>query len=61
MCNDKGKGTYSVLLLIEHEGSDGPPLVGTGPGLSMNTDGSMANAEMVGGTWDSVEGGRHFE
>ena len=51
--------TYATLLFIIHEGGDGPTLVGMGPSLPINTDSSMANAEMVGGAWDSVEGRRH--
>ena len=59
MCNNEGPGTYSVLLFIEHKGSNSPTLIGTGSSLSMNMDGSMANAEMVGSTRDGAEGRRH--
>ena len=52
--------TYSVFLLIIHERSNGPTLVGTGSGLSTNTNSSTANAEMVSGARDSTEGRRHL-
>ena len=35
-------------------------LIGTVASLSMNMDGSMANAKMVNSTWDSTEGRRHL-
>ena len=50
-----------VFLLIEHEGSNIPTLIVTGSGLSTNADGSTANAEMVSGTRNGVEGRRHLE
>ena len=51
--------TYTILLFIEHEGSNGSTLIGVRPGLPMNADGSTANTEVVGGTWDGAERGRH--
>ena len=60
MRNGEGQGTYTIFLLVVHEGSNGPPLIGTGPGLSMNADGSTANAEVVGGTRNGAEGRRHL-
>ena len=60
MCNNEGKGTYSVFLFIEHEGGDGLSLVGTRPSLSTNMDSSMANAEVIGGSQNGVEGRRHL-
>ena len=51
--------TYMILLFVEHEGSNGSTLIGARPGLPMNADGSMANTEVVGGTWDGAERGRH--
>ena len=48
-----------VLLLVEHEGSNGLTLIGMGPSLSTNADSSAANAETVGGARDGVEGRRH--
>ena len=56
----QGQGTYSILLLIEHEGSDGPTLVGMGSSLSTNVDGGTPNAEMVGGSRNGTEGRRHL-
>ena len=53
-------GTYAVLLLVVHEGSNGLTLIGTGPSLSTNADGSMANAKMIGSTGNSVERRRHL-
>ena len=55
----QGQGTYTILLLIVHEGSNGPTLIGMRPSLSMNTDGSMANAKMVNSTRDGVTNARH--
>ena len=52
--------TYLIFLLIVHKRSNGPTLVSAGPGLSTNSDGSMANAEVVDGTRDSVERRRHL-
>ena len=53
------KRTYSVFLLIKHKGSNGPTLIGVGPGLSTDVDSSTANAEVVGGAGDSVERRRY--
>ena len=52
--------TYVVLLFVVHEGSDGLTLIGTGPSLSTNMDSSTANAEVIGSTRNSMEGGRHL-
>ena len=30
-----------------------------GPGLTADMNSGVANAEMVGGSWDRTEGGRH--
>ena len=54
------QGTYTIFLLVEHEGSNSPTLVGTGPSLSMNMDGGTANAKVVGSARNSVEGRRHL-
>ena len=59
MWNNKDKGTYIILFFIIHEGGNGPTLVGVRPGLSTNTDGGTVNAEVVGSSRDSAEGGRH--
>ena len=59
-CVTTRKGTYSVLLLIVHEGCDSMTLIGMMANLTMDMDGSMANTKMVGGTQNSVEGGRHL-
>ena len=48
-----------VFLLIKHERSNGPTLIGTGPSLSMNMDSGIANAEVVGGAGDGLERRRH--
>ena len=53
--------TYMVLLLIEHEGSDVPTLIGAGSSLSANTDGGAANTEMVGGARNSMERRRYCD
>ena len=54
------QGTYTIFLLVEHEGSNSLALVGTGPGLSINIDSGMANAKVVGSARNSVEGRRHL-
>ena len=54
-----GQGTYSVFLLVKHKRGNGLTLIGVGPGLSINVDGSTANAKVVSGTRDSMERGRH--
>ena len=51
--------TYSVFLFIEHEGSNSLTSVGTGSSLSMNADGSTANAKMVDSTRNGTRRGRH--
>ena len=48
-----------VLLLIIHERNDGPTGVGVVTGLATDTDGSIANSEMVNGARDSTRRGRH--
>ena len=52
--------TYLILLFIIHKRSNGPTLIGAGPGLTANTDGGTANPKMVGRTRNSAEGGRHL-
>ena len=59
-CDEKSKqGTHSVLLLVEHEGSNGPASIGMITGLTMDTDGSLTNAELVLSTGDSARRRRH--
>ena len=58
-CNNGRKGTYMVFFLIEHEGGDSPTLVSSSPSLASNTDSSTADAEMVGGAGNGMEGRRH--
>ena len=60
MWNDNGKGTYLMCFFVEHERGNGPTGVGAGPSLSTNADGSMANAELVDGSRDSMKRGRHL-
>ena len=54
-----GQNTYLIFLFIKHEESNSPTLIGTGSSLSMNMDGSMANAEVISGARNGVEGRRH--
>ena len=49
-----------ILLLVEHEGSDGPTLIGTNPSLTTDTNSGVANAKMVGGAGNGAEGGKHL-
>ena len=39
--------TYTVPFLVEHEGSNGMTSVSTITGLTANSDGCLANAELV--------------
>ena len=48
-----------VFLFIKHEGSDGPTLIGVGPGLATNTDSGTTDAEVIGGARNSSERRRH--
>ena len=52
--------TYLVFLFVEHEGGNGPTLIGVGSGLSMNMNSGMANAKMVSRAEDSSERRRHL-
>ena len=51
--------TYAILLLIVHKGCDGMTLVGVVTSLTVNLNGGMANAKMVGGAQDSAKRRRH--
>ena len=54
------QGTHSVFLLIKHKRSYGLTLIGARPSLSTDTDGGTTDAEMVGGSRNGTEGGRHL-
>ena len=58
--NSKG-GTYTILLFVEHKGSDGPPSVSTGSGLPTNMNGGAAPAILILGTQNGASGHRHIE
>ena len=51
--------TYTVLLFIEHERSNGTTGVGAVTGLTLDTNGSTTNTKLVLGTGDSMRRGRH--
>ena len=55
------KRTYTILLFIEHEGSDGPPGIGTSAGLTTNMDGGVASTILVLSTRNGVSGHWHSE
>ena len=57
--NEQGR-TYTITLLVEHEGSNGPPCVGTSTGLTTDTNSGTAPAVLVLGTGDSTRRGRHW-
>ena len=61
MLNDRDddRRTYVVLLLVKHKRSYGPTGVGMVASLTMDTNGGMANAEMINSTRDSVRRGKH--
>ena len=50
---------YTVSLLIIHERSDSPTGVGAVTSLAANTNGGVANAELVNSAGNSVRRGRH--
>ena len=49
-----------ILLLIVHEGGNGPTLIGMGPSLSTKADYGTANAEVIDGTGNGAERRRHL-
>ena len=51
--------TYSVLFFVKHEGGNGPTGVGTGPGLTMDSNSGAADAKMINGAGDSMRRGGH--
>ena len=53
------KGTYTITLLVEHEGSDSPSGVGAVAGLATNADCSMAPAVLILGAGDGTRGHQH--
>ena len=50
---------YTVSFLVEHEGSNGPPGVGTVTGLSTNTDGGTTPTELILSSRDGTRRHRH--
>ena len=50
---------YSILLFIEHKGSNGPASIGTVTSLATNTNSGTANAEIVDSAGDGTRRGRH--
>ena len=59
MCNDELRNTHSVSFLIKHEGSNGPPGVGSIPGLATDTDGGTAPSVLILGSGDRASRHRH--
>ena len=57
--SDEGRRTYSVFFFIKYEGGDDLTSIGVRPSLSMNADGSTANAEVVDSAGNGVRRGRH--
>ena len=51
--------TYTVSFLVEHEWGNGVAGVGMVTGLTANTNGSLANTELVLGARDSTGRRRH--
>ena len=58
MCNDGLEKTYTILLLVEHEGSDGPPGVGAVAGLDMDMNSGTAPAVLILSVGDGTR--RHW-
>ena len=48
-----------VFLLVIHEGCDSTTLVGMVTSLATDTNGSTANAKVIGRTRNGAEGRRH--
>ena len=55
------KGTYTVLLLIKHEGSDSPPGIGASTSLTADTNGSPTPAVLVLSTRNGASRHQHDE
>ena len=53
-CNEGLKGTYSILLLVEHERCDSPSSVGAVIGLATDTDSGAASAILILGAGNSA-------
>ena len=51
--------TYTVSLLVEHEGGDLPSGVGTSSGLSTNANGGTTSTKLILGSGDGASGHRH--
>ena len=58
-CNNGLNKTYTVLLFIEHEGSNGPPGVGAVTGLTVDTNSGTAPAVLILGAGDGASGHWH--
>ena len=51
--------TYSVTFLVEHEGGNGPSLVGAIASLATDTNGGTASTVLVLSSRDGASGHRH--
>ena len=51
--------TYTITLLVEHEGSNGPTGVGTGTGLATDMNNGVAPAILILSTGNGAGGHRH--
>ena len=58
-CNKGLRKTYTIALLVEHEGSDSPPGVGTKAGLATDTDSGAALAKLILCSRNGTSGHRH--
>ena len=57
----KHSRTYSVTLLVKHEGGDGPSGISMVPGLTTNLDGGTAPAVLILGPRNGASRHRHSE
>ena len=60
MWNNECEEAYTILLLIEHERSNGSTGIGTITSLTTDMNSGMANAKLVGGTGNSARRRRHY-
>ena len=55
----KAEEAYTVTFFVEHEGSNGPSLVGAVSGLTPDTNGGTTTAVLVLGSGDGTSRHRH--
>ena len=59
VCNDELTRTYTISFLVKHEGSDGPPGIGSVPSLPTNADSGSTPAVLILGPGNGTSGHWH--